>query len=278
MRIVKRGLAIGLVVCAIAASSVLSEAPNSELRTLETGDQTRGWEAVGRLNLGDNGFCTGALIDERTVVTAAHCLFDKTTGEPVNAAEIEFLASWRNGRAEAYRNVRRAVAHPEFEYASDDNLGRVSNDVALLQLDRPIRNFRVQPFETAGRLHQGDTVGIVSYAQDRSEAPSLQDTCHVLERLRGVVLLTCSVDFGASGAPIFVLGDAPQIVSVVSAKAEMDGAPVALAAELRGTLDELRVALAAAPLASNHDSRKSIKQGLPLPGTRSTTGAKFLRP
>jgi protease YdgD len=278
MRIVKRGLAIGIVMCAVAANSVLSETSNSELKTLETGDDTRGWEAVGRLNLGDNGFCTGALIDERTVLTAAHCLFDKTTGEPVNAGEIEFLASWRNGRAEAYRSVKRAVAHPDFEYSNSDNLSRVSNDVALLQLDRPIRNFRVQPFETAGRLRQGDTVGIVSYAQDRSEAPSLQDTCHVLERLRGVVLLTCSVDFGASGAPIFVLGDVPKIVSVVSAKAEMDGAPVALAAELRGTLDELRVALDAVPLASNLESRKSIKRGLPLAGTRSTTGAKFLRP
>ena len=43
----------------------------SALRLLMTGDDSRGWHAVGRLNIGDNSFCTGALIAPDLVLTAA---------------------------------------------------------------------------------------------------------------------------------------------------------------------------------------------------------------
>ena len=70
----------------------------------------------------------------------------------------------------------------------------------------------------------GDAVGIVSYALDRAEAPSIQDLCHVLGNEPGMTILSCDVDYGSSGAPIFQMIDGePKIVSVVSAKAEMGG-------------------------------------------------------
>ena len=262
-------LAVGLLV--VAPPALAQE--NAPLRELATADDGRGWEAVGRLNLGRHGFCTGALIEPQLVLTAAHCLFDSATGQPFPPEEIEFLAGWRNGRAEAYRSVRRAIAHPSYEFGGPVRLDRVSYDLALLELDQPIRLPSIRPFEIDFEARRGDRVGVVSYARERSEAPSLQEICHVLGRQQGALVLSCLVDFGASGAPIFSMKHGvPRIVSVVSAKAELEAQRVALGTGLRDALGTLRQAMAAGDMRFH---RAGSGEGL---GARGDSGARFVRP
>jgi protease YdgD len=221
-------------------------AEEAGLVTLETADDSRGWQAVGKLMLGTRGFCTGTLIEPRVVLTAAHCLFDRETGARLDAGEIQFLAGWRFGRAAAYRGVRRALPHPDYVYGGGDRVERVGVDVALLELDQPIRNTAIPPFDTDLEPALGDQVGVVSYAQDRAEAPSLQETCDVLAVRKDVLVLSCSVDFGSSGAPVFALtGGRPRVISVVSAKAEIEGRKISLAVPMQKPLAELRAMLAA---------------------------------
>ncbi|MCZ8153969.1 MAG: trypsin-like peptidase domain-containing protein [Rhodobacteraceae bacterium] len=220
-------------------------ADGAAMRSLQTGDEGKGWEAVGRIELGGRGFCTGALIADDLVLTAAHCLFDKVTGARIADADMRFLAGWRNGRAEAYRNVARAVAHPDYVLTEEEDLTRVGMDLALLRLDQPIRLPQVTPFATDWTPRKGEEVGIVSYAKDRSEAPSLQEVCEIMAQRSDLMVLACAVDFGASGAPVFALRDGEmRIVSVVSAKAEVDGSPVALAVPLMEPLATLQAAMA----------------------------------
>lgn len=234
-----------LFLALVALLSPLADRParadgDGALKALVTGDDSRGWDAVGRLDLGKKGFCTGALITPTLVLTAAHCLFDKGSGARIAPDEIEFLAGWRNGRAAAYRKVKRAIPHPEYVYGGHERLGRVAYDLALIELDQAIRLPSIVPFATEARPETGDEVGVVSYAQDRAEAPSLQEVCHVLERQTGVLVLSCNVDFGSSGAPIFsIRGGVARIVSVVSAKAEYEGRKVALGTTLDAPLSEL---------------------------------------
>ena len=103
----------------------------------------------------------------------------------------------------------------------------------------------------------------------------------MLGRPMGSLVLSCDVDFGSSGAPIFAEVDGtPHIVSVVSAKAVIQGRRVALGTLLERPLDDLRTLLAAEPPAPSTGTvlNSGSAEIVVRRGGAAGGGAKFVKP
>lgn len=262
--------------CALLAGLILPTlATPSELIRLTNRDDLLGWEAVGRIDLGQDGYCTGTLIADNIVLTAAHCVFDKQ-GAPLLPERIVFRAGLRDGAAIAARNVRRFVVadgYAPFDGMSAENVRR---DVALLELDTPILTATASPFALHQNPRRGDDVSVVSYGRQRDDALSWERQCDILRRGQGLISFNCNVTFGSSGAPVFSDGGyRARIVSlVVGGHKTEHGTTVAYGMELPDTVDALKRKLRATAYSTPSTANTGFRQ-VDVTRDGSTSGARF---
>ena len=249
---------------------------NTGLDRLTRRDQLLGWEAVGRIDIAEGGFCTGALIATDLVLTAGHCLLGPD-GTAIDAARMTFRAGLADGEAVAEVAVQATVVHPDYRISG--GVAALALDVALLKLATPIPAAVAAPFsvDTPGN---GDKVSVVSYAKGRDAALSWQKVCTVLGKQAGLIAVDCDVTFGASGAPVLdrSFGRA-RIVSIISSGYRDGDDTVAFGMALPGLVGELKAMLRQGKAVSNAaDGAAPAIRRIGAADASRDTGARFVKP
>lgn len=162
------------------------------------------WSAVGRLNNGQGGHCSGILLGPKLAVTAAHCLWNKKTRRPMPATSLRFVAGYDRGQYLAFTTVASTVIAPGWQFDAAYSPLLASHDWALLILAEPLG-------EQVGWVGLGTAPGpadwlvTVGYGQDKAHIPAAHLGCHVAGKLAsGVLTHDCDAVHGDSGAPVLV--------------------------------------------------------------------------
>lgn len=259
---------------------LVATAQDTPLKRLTLRHDMLGWEAVGRLDIAEAGFCSAALIAPDLVLTAAHCLISNETGERIDPGSMTFRAGLRDGKAIAERKGARAVVDARYLYNNADGLSDLVSDIGLVQLESAIPAGHAAPFALSSRSGKGQKVTVVSYARGRDAALSWQRSCRTTFKYQGALGFTCDTDFGSSGAPIFETSSGrPRIVSLVSRITVDEQAFEMYGMEVERPVTELRRALRSGRGVWSAETGSGNRVGPAWSQSDgSTTGARFVRP
>jgi len=168
------------------------------------------WNSIGKLQAVAGSLratCTAVLIAPRTVLSAAHCLFNVRTGRTFAPGSLHFVAGLEGGAFAAAALAQSIDPAPDYDPAEP---GRTrGSDWAVIELAGPVTSAG-PPLPLAPSIPApGAAVMVGGYAQDNPNVLTADTQCRVTglaEDWRGRRLLRhdCAATHGVSGAPLLM--------------------------------------------------------------------------
>jgi protease YdgD len=178
-------------------------------RRVAVDPQSPPWNAIAKLQTNIATRCSGALVGPSTVLTAAHCLYNRRTRTFLQPGSLHVLFGYERGNYRWYGRVARYVIGDRFD--GSEPARHPGSDWARLHLAAPVPPAIAPLLVASDPPALGTAIVLPGYNRDRTELLMADLSCPITGRveIRGERLLThdCSATRGTSGGPLLAERD-----------------------------------------------------------------------